>query len=114
MIPRVYTYLNTGPQTGPQAPVGLDPLTNPFSVTVGVSFDPILGGCTYGIEFTLDDITRIDPSAATWWPDPTLPPGTFVPGITFYNNPVWAIRLNMDNLISPGVKLYVLQAMSPR
>lgn len=114
MIPRLYTYPGTGPQTGPQVPVGLDPLTNPFSVTVGVWFDVTAGGCTYGIEFTLDDITNIDAATANWWPDPTLPPGTAIPGITTYNSPVQAIRLNMDNLISPGVKLYVLQAMSPR
>lgn len=114
MIPRAYRYDQTGPQPGPQPPVGLDPLTNPFSVTVGVWFDVAAGGCTYGLEYTLDDITNVDASTVTWWPDPSLPPGTTTPGVSVYNNPVQAIRLNMDNLISPGVKLYVLQAMSPR
>jgi len=114
MIPRVYFYGATGPQTGPQPPVQLDPLTNTFSVTVAVWFDVNAGGCTYGVEYTLDDINQSDQSQVVWWPDPNLPPGTTVPGVTYYNNPVWAVRLNMDNMISPGVRFYILQAMSPR
>lgn len=95
------------PTAGVQSAIVLDDAMAPFSVSIATF---IIGSCTYGLQFTLDDVNN--PNSVTgvqWFDDTALPPGTNLSGFSYYTSPIKAIRANITN-VNGSLNLKILQA----
>lgn len=95
------TYTTTGAKT----PVIVDDQQSPFNASVAAI---VVGTCTYGVEFTMDDVNN---AAITpvWFSDANLPAGQSASGVSNYMFPVRAIRINISAITGAGVRFVVLQ-----
>lgn len=94
---------------GGQTFVNLDYWKIPFNATVLV--DLVSGTANYGVEFTCDDVSgTVDPNTLRWIPDLTLPAGQTKTGVSVYNFPVTAVRLNIQSMTGE-VRLTVIQGI---
>ena len=86
------SYTVTG--TGTSAVIGLDNMTNPFNVGIGVD---ISATATYTVQFTFDDVSSDSFSAgsATWFTDTSFGTATADKAISF-TIPCRGVRLNVS------------------
>lgn len=95
--------------TGPSTPIGMNYRANPFNATVQVVLTA--GTCSYGLEYTLDDIGTTPPGSVRWSGETAgnLPAGTTASGTARYTTPVCALRLNVASLSGGNLEIRVLQ-----
>lgn len=96
---------------GTYGPYNLDYLRTPMNATVGVAFTSSSMTGTYGVQYTLDDITQTSASNLRWFADANLPPGTSSGAVSNYTFPVCAVRLVVTAISSGNMELKILQGI---